>query len=805
MEWRGGYAAVGILGRRRVVGGCGSPFPVQQARGAAGGTPRSGTGVEHIHSHTHESLPRCSVCLVWSLARRGRCLPPLLTSSAGLAHGDARRPRGCTVIASLVCLVCVVAVSGLLGRAYPPLVLLLLAKRVVPPVTSRPPTYVAYPPSPCRTLRVFLSVHFCCPAERLRALSVKMSAVGMKGHHDARSPASDVDAVGSYRASSDTDDEGHCADLPRRPRVARSATCRAYESSDMDDDSDGEGVGGGARGSASASSASLSDDPEPRRGGAKKGKPTADGSKASKARSSPSSTHSTSGRADASGEAEAKPAGGGGGGGGLRGFFAKRGADAAAPVAAAVAATAAASAAGGDKVQARRKNSGKAGASESKDRAGEDKGKKGAGLGADKKSSKKTAPDLTLMTVEEMQAESLALTKEVAKLRRKADRTDAEDARMAEARDRLESLADRILDGDGQGSADSGATPRHMASSASSSSSDAGGGRGGGGGGKRKQVRTKAGGGKSSSASKPSTTARGSAPVDGDSSDGAEETDEFALDLDDADDNDDDSGRIVPPKTRRMGLPLPSRKNLSEEKEEDAAPPPTFRFLMRLKKGAAVAAAEARATATATKSGGGEDTNGAPPKSIFGRMMHKKKATPGGSSRRSASSKAADSDSEDDASLAGDDDKSSSRGGSKKSGVKGGRAKKGSPGSGSKADGSGSSVTASPTQSPSARLGKAGSPPSKSASNSSLTAADARAGRKAKKAAAEEAAKVKAGAGRVGDAMGSAKERMARRGEKLAAMDANASTMKDESSAMAVAARALRAKQEKSDKRGGFF
>ncbi|KAK1863201.1 hypothetical protein I4F81_005762 [Pyropia yezoensis] len=329
--------------------------------------------------------------------------------------------------------------------------------------------------------------------ERLRALSVKMSAVGMKGHHDARSPASDVDAVGSYRASSDTDDEGHCADLPRRPRVARSATCRA----------------------------------------------------------------------------------------------------------------------------------------------------------------KKTAPDLTLMTVEEMQAESLALTKEVAKLRRKADRTDAEDARMAEARDRLESLADRILDGDGQGSAD--------------------------------------------------------------------------------------------------------------------------------------------------------NTNGAPPKSIFGRMMHKKKATPGGSSRRSASSKAADSDSEDDASLAGDDDKSSSRGGSKKSGVKGGRAKKGSPGSGSKADGSGSSVTASPTQSPSARLGKAGSPPSKSASNSSLTAADARAGRKAKKAAAEEAAKVKAGAGRVGDAMGSAKERMARRGEKLAAMDANASTMKDESSAMAVAARALRAKQEKSDKRGGFF
>lgn len=83
--------------------------------------------------------------------------------------------------------------------------------------------------------------------ERLRVLSVEMSAVGMKGHHDARSPASDVDAVGSDRASSGTDDEGHCADLPRRPRVARSAACRAYESSDMDD-SDGEGGGGGRRG-----------------------------------------------------------------------------------------------------------------------------------------------------------------------------------------------------------------------------------------------------------------------------------------------------------------------------------------------------------------------------------------------------------------------------------------------------------------------------------------------------------------------------------------------------------------------------
>ncbi|OSX74760.1 hypothetical protein BU14_0268s0001, partial [Porphyra umbilicalis] len=67
--------------------------------------------------------------------------------------------------------------------------------------------------------------------ERLRVLSVEMSSVGMKGHHDARSPASDVDAVVG-RASSDSDDENRCADLPRRPRVARAATTRAYESSD---------------------------------------------------------------------------------------------------------------------------------------------------------------------------------------------------------------------------------------------------------------------------------------------------------------------------------------------------------------------------------------------------------------------------------------------------------------------------------------------------------------------------------------------------------------------------------------------
>lgn len=154
---------LGFWGVAGWSGAAGSAFPVQQARGAAGGTPRSGTGVEHIHSHTHESLLRCSVCLVWSLARRGRCLPPLLTSSAGLPHGDARRPRGCTVIASLVCLVCVVALSVHLGRAYPPLLLLLLAKRVVPPATSRPHTYVPYPPSPRRTLAFFFLCIFVVP------------------------------------------------------------------------------------------------------------------------------------------------------------------------------------------------------------------------------------------------------------------------------------------------------------------------------------------------------------------------------------------------------------------------------------------------------------------------------------------------------------------------------------------------------------------------------------------------------------------------------------------------------------------
>ena len=137
----------------------------------------------------------------------------------------------------------------------------------------------------------------------------------MKGHHDARSPASDVDAVVG-RASSDSDDENRCADLPRRPRVARAATTRAYESSDMDESDDDDG-GGGSDGA--SSSASLSDGREGKgqRGG-KKGK-SEDAGKATKAHSSASS------RGDA--EADGKPASGGGV---LRGFFGKRGGEAAA-------------------------------------------------------------------------------------------------------------------------------------------------------------------------------------------------------------------------------------------------------------------------------------------------------------------------------------------------------------------------------------------------------------------------------------------------------------------------------------------